>query len=168
MTQNVIILYRITGLFIFFLSIFISIGCHSQTLSGKAVSITDGDTFKLLTTDSSLVRVRLASIDCPERKQPFSQRAKQFTLDAIAGKQVTVEQQSTDRNGRIIGIIYYDNGLILNEELLKAGLAWHYLKYSSDVALQSLQDTAKREQLGLWADAHAIPPWEWRKNRRKG
>ena len=55
---------------------------------GKVVAITDGDTFKLLTKDSTLIKVRLANIDCPEKKQPFSKKAKQFASSAIFSKTV--------------------------------------------------------------------------------
>ena len=70
---------------------FVSFSCKAQIISGKTVAITDGDTFKLLTADSTLYRVRLANIDCPERRQPFSKRAKQFASDAIFGKEVCIE-----------------------------------------------------------------------------
>jgi endonuclease YncB( thermonuclease family) len=31
-----------------------------------------------------------------------------------------------------------------------------------------MEAVARRERLGLWADAHLIPPWEWRKSVEKG
>lgn len=132
------------------------------TLTGKVIAITDGDTFKLLTKDSVTHKIRLASIDCPERKQPFSTKAKSFVSDAIFGKEVTVKTQGKDRYGRYIGWVYYDDSKILNEELLKSGLAWHYHKYSKDQNLQKMEDHARVQKLGLWADKTPIPPWEWR------
>ena len=60
------------------------------TIVGKVVGIIDGDTFKLLTKDSTLIKVRLANIDCPEKKQPFSVKAKQFVSDAIFSKSVSI------------------------------------------------------------------------------
>lgn len=141
--------------------------CNSQTLLGKVVAITDGDTFKLLVQDSILHKIRVANIDCPERKQPFSTKAKQFTSDAIFGKIVKVNILSTDRYGRYIGVTTYNDSLILNHELVKNGLAWHYLKYSNDPVLQSLEDHARRNKIGLWKDSNSIPPWEWRANKKK-
>tara|TARA_R110002049_G_scaffold993_11_gene7250 strand:+ start:31080 stop:31307 length:228 start_codon:yes stop_codon:yes gene_type:complete len=67
-----------------------NLGFSQETLTGKAVHITDGDTFKLLAKDSTLTIIRVANIDCPERKQPFSTKAKQFTADAVFSKNVTV------------------------------------------------------------------------------
>ncbi|WP_262733864.1 thermonuclease family protein [Gaetbulibacter sp. NE] len=145
-----------------FLSAFLS----AQTLTGRVVAITDGDTFKLLTKDSTLIRVRVANIDCPESKQPFSQRAKQFTSSAVFDKQVEIKIIKNDRYGRAIAYVLY-NDKNLSEELLKAGLAWHFVKYSNDESLQSLEDKAKQDKIGLWIDSKAMAPWEWRSSKKK-
>lgn len=138
-----------------------------ETITGKVVAITDGDTFKLLTKDSIQIKVRLANIDCPERKQAFSKKAKQFTSDAIFSKTVKIEVLNTDRYGRLIAIVIYNDSLNLNHELVKNGLAWHFVKYSKDIILQKLEDKARVNKVGLWEDVNAIPPWEWRSNRKK-
>lgn len=152
-----------------FLVIFLMISSLmcSQTIKGKVVAITDGDTFKLLTKDSILIKVRVANIDCPEKKQPYSQKAKQFVSQAIFGKVVKIKELKKDRYQRSVAHVFYANSLNLSEELLKNGLAWHYVKYSKDSTLQALQDKAKKNKIGLWQDPKSIPPWEWRANRRK-
>lgn len=139
---------------------------NNKLILGKVVAITDGDTFKLLTQDSTLYRIRIANIDCPEKKQPFSTRAKQFTSDQIFGKQLNVKVQSKDRYGRLIANVIYDDSLNLSKELLKNGMAWHYVRYSNDDTLQLLEDEANKNKVGLWQDPNAIPPWEWRSNKR--
>lgn len=138
-----------------------------ETIIGKVVGITDGDTFKLLTKDSTLIKVRLANIDCPERKQPFSKRAKQFVSDAIFSKTVTLKVLKKDRYRRYISNVIYDDTLSLCHELIKSGLAWHYRKYSKDSLLQALEDNARESKIGLWKDPNAIPPWEWRDLKKK-
>ena len=137
------------------------------TIIGKVVAITDGDTFKLLTKDSTLIKVRLANIDCPEKKQAFSQRAKQFASDAIFSKTVTLYVLKKDRYRRYISNVIYNDSLVLNYELVKNGLAWHYVKYSKDTLLQVYEDEAKTKKIGLWQDKNTISPWEWRENRKK-
>ncbi len=142
-----------------------------ETIIGKVVAITDGDTFKLLTKDSTLIKVRLANIDCPERKQPFSKRAKQFASDAIFSKTVILKVLKKDRYRRYISNVIYDDSLSLCHELIKNGLAWHYRKYSKDSVLQALEDEARENKLGLWQNKNAIAPWKWRdlkKNKDKG
>jgi len=74
-----------------------------DTLQGKVVGIADGDTFTLLLDNKTTVKIRLASIDCPERKQPYSTVARQFIYHAIFSRQVSVVVDSRDRYGRSIG-----------------------------------------------------------------
>lgn len=160
--------YYITILFITFQSLILISGKQIQEkqIQGKIVGITDGDTVKLLTVDKTLIKVRVANIDCPERKQPYSERAKQFTSNQIFEKQVKLEYLKKDRYGRYICNIIYDDSLNLSKQLLKNGMAWHYVKYSDDESLQVLEDVAKKNKVGLWQDPNAIPPWEWRSNKR--
>lgn len=140
---------------------------QKETIIGKVVGITDGDTFKLLTKDSTLIKVRLANIDCPERKQPFSKKAKQFVSDAIFSKTVTLKVLKKDRYRRYISNVIYDDSLSLCHELIKNGLAWHYRKYSKDSLLQALEDEARKNNIGLWQDKNAMAPWEWRDLKKK-
>jgi hypothetical protein len=49
---------------------------------------------------------------------------------------------------------------------LAAGLAWHYVKYSNDTNLATLQQQARADNLGLWQDAKRIAPWDWRNGQR--
>jgi len=138
-----------------------------EIITGKVVAITDGDTFKLLTKDTVLLKVRLANIDCPEKKQPYSFIAKQFISNAIFNKKVTLEVLKKDRYRRLIANVFYGDSINLNHELVKEGLAWHYVKYSKDTILQRLENLAKEEKIGLWQDMNAIPPWDWRDHKKK-
>ena len=133
---------------------------------GKVVGVTDGDTIKVL-KDGIQVKVRLAAIDCPEKGQPYGQAAKKFTANLVAGKIVNVWPTDTDRYGRTIAFVFV-GGVDLNKELLKAGLAWHYKQYSRDPELAKLEFEARSKKVGLWVEADAVAPWEWRKNKRSG
>jgi len=153
--------------FLILLLLFPLITFSQKVITGKVVSITDGDTFKLLTQDSVQIKVRLANIDCPEKKQAYSTKAKEFTSKAIFGKNVTLMTLKKDRYGRTIANVIYNDSLNLIQELLKQGLAWHYLEYSNDPLLQKLEDQAKKEKIGLWHDEAPIPPWKWRNTKKK-
>jgi endonuclease YncB( thermonuclease family) len=54
--------------------------------------VSDGDTIKVH-KDGKQVKIRLAAIDCPEKKQPYGQKAKQFTAGLVAGKVVKVSKE---------------------------------------------------------------------------
>ena len=78
-------------------------------------------------------------------------------------KTVLVFERDVDRHGRTVAEIMLPNRRILNYELLKAGLAWWYEKYTPDETLyRLLEKQARREGLGLWTDPEPVPPWEWR------
>ncbi len=148
-----------------YILLFFSLPCIAQ-LKGKVASIADGDTFTLLTEDKQQIKVRLYGIDCPEKKQAYGTKAKQFTSELIFGKQVQVKRTSTDKYRRTIGIVTISDGRILNEELLKSGFAWHYIQHDKNPCWQKLQKEAKLRKAGLWADNRAIAPWEFRKLKK--
>ena len=137
----------------------------SKLIEGKVVGVRDGDTIVILFDGKPLV-IRLAHIDCPElkKKQPFGAAAKKFTSDFCFGKMVRVENdEKFDRNQRLIGVVYNQNGINLNRQLVKAGLAWHFRKYSSDQVYAQLEITARNNRIGLWSENNPVPPWDWRK-----
>jgi len=68
-----------------FLVALLIIPISASAFPGKVVGITDGDTVKVLRTDTHIqVKIRLASIDTPEKKQAYGQKAKKFTASLIA------------------------------------------------------------------------------------
>jgi micrococcal nuclease len=137
-----------------------------HAFEGKVVSVSDGDTIKVL-KDGIQVKIRFAAIDCPEKKQPYGQKAKQFTADMVAGKVVKVWETDTDRYGRIVGFVFVGDKN-LNKELLSAGLAWHYKQYSRDPELAKLESQARIAKIGLWSEPDPVAPWEWRRMKRSG
>ncbi len=113
-------------------------------------------------------RIRLHGIDCPEKRQAFGNKAKQFTSGLVFGNTVTVTIMDVDRYGRTVGEVILPDGRVLNHELVQAGLAWWYRKYApDDSTLAQLGANARAAKRGLWADAEPVPPWEWRKRKRK-
>ena len=54
-------------------------------LSGKVVSIHDGDTITVL-QDKQQVKVRLFGIDAPELNQPYGKKSKRFLSNLITRK----------------------------------------------------------------------------------
>jgi len=140
----------------------------SWAWSGKVIGIADGDTISVL-RDKEQVRIRLYGIDCPERGQAFSKKAKQFTSKMVFGKTVEVDHIDTDRYGRIVALVRLD-GLLINAALVQEGLAWVYNFYCHLPFCEEwfvLQLKAKDAKRGLWNDRNPIPPWEYRRQERK-
>ena len=69
----------------------------------------------------------------------------------------------TDPYGRSIGDITLPDGRNLNQEVVRAGYAWHYVKYSDDASLAVLEKEARIARRGLWQDKDPMAPWEKRK-----
>lgn len=137
-----------------------------KTFTGKVVSIKDGDTFEVL-YDGFAERIRLAEIDCPESKQAFGKAAKKYASDLCYGKTVTVESGGKrDRYGRVVGTIITQDGINVNEELVKAGLAWHYKDYSDSEEIAQMEQEARAQKVGLWSAKRPTAPWQYRKNKR--
>jgi len=132
--------------------------------SDKCVAVTDGDTIKVM-QDGKAEKIRLYGIDCPEKNQPFGKKAKWFASNLVFKRLVEVKALNKDRYGRTIAWVYV-NDTCLNEELLKAGLAWHYKRYSKEKNLSLLEEKARVMKIGLWSDPHSIPPWEWRRLKK--
>jgi len=136
-----------------------------KILQGKAVRIVDGDTFELL--DEQLVRhkIRLYGIDAPEKGQAFGQVAKQALSGLIFSRDVRVVHKGKDRNGRIVGEVFCGKEQI-NVRLILSGMAWHFTRYSSDLAYAQAQRKAMAKRVGLWIQNKPQAPWEYRAERR--
>ncbi len=137
-------------------------------LDGKVVGIADGDTLTVLDANKRQHKIRMASIDAPERYQAYGTRARKELSDLIFSKQVHVSEDGYDRYKRLIGIVSV-NGLNVNAEMVKRGFAWTYEDYLNprDADFVQYQKEADLNNIGLWADANPTPPWEFRKTSKK-
>lgn len=132
---------------------------------GKVVRVADGDTFTILDETGTQHRVRLQGIDSPERTMPYSKRAREALNDAVSGKTVEVRYDDRDQFDRVLGDVFVGTHRI-NLELVRAGWAWHYKRYSDDPDLAEAEEEARREKRGLWKDSDPLPPWEFRQRKR--
>jgi endonuclease YncB( thermonuclease family) len=76
---------------------------HAETLEGRIIGITDGDTVTILDGSKSRHRIRLAGIDAPEKKQAFGKHSKESLSGMVFGQTVAVETGKIDRYERTIG-----------------------------------------------------------------
>lgn len=139
----------------------ISATVAAADFTGLVVGIADGDTITVL-HEGRQERVRLNGIDAPEKRQAFGQKAKRFTADLAFGQTVTVREFGRDKYGRVIGDVVLPDGRVLNEELVRAGLAWWYCRYSHDARLAELEREAREARRGLWVEPNPMAPWDFR------
>jgi len=146
----------------------LSLATFADTLTGKVVKITDGDTLYALDANNKQHKIRLAGIDAPERKQAYGLASRKHLASIVAGQQVTVGYQKRDRYGRIVGKVLF-GGIDACLEQVKTGFAWHYKKYQHEQSPEDRQlyadaeNQARDERLGLWRENNPNPPWEYRR-----
>lgn len=129
--------------------------------TAKVIAVLDGDTV-LVKRGKSLTKIRMAEIDAPEKAQVFGETSRQSLSGMVMGKQIKVVSQAVDQYGRMVAHISVD-GLDVNAEQIRRGMAWEYSNFHSNHALVALQNEAKQAPRGLWALSEPTPPWEWRK-----
>jgi endonuclease YncB( thermonuclease family) len=160
------------GLFIYIapmwsVLLYVLIACvhpSSEEVKGKVVKVVDGDTFDILDSGQRVHRIRMNGIDAPEKGQAFGDASKKKLASFCAGKMVKIVKYSTDRNGRWIADSYVD-GVSLSAAMVRDGMAWHFVKYTSDSTLARLEKEARTQKRGLWADPQAIATWIYRSKR---
>lgn len=155
---------------IFFI-LFLLVSCNppaekKDSITGKVVSVADGDTMTILTGGDNRIKIRLLGIDAPERGQDFGSKAREFLNDLCYGKTVTVEKNGEDQYGRLLGVVYID-GENVNEKMVRNGLAWYYRYFVDDPRLDSLEQLARSEKLNIWSMENPVSPHDFKRNKKK-
>ena len=143
---------------------------HAEMITGRVISIADGDTLTLLDALNREHQISLAGIDAPELAQAFGQQAK-TSLAALA-----LDQQATancNKRGRLpheICTVSVD-GKDIGLEQIRIGMAWWYWQNAAGLTVQTQTNyrqaefNAKIHRLGFWNSNNPTPPWVWRHGR---
>lgn len=127
------------------------------SFDGKVVAIIDGDTVDVVPAgEKRAVRIRLEGIDAPESGEPFSNAATRSTRVLLFDQHASIEGRDVDQYGRLVARVSV-HGQDASIELVKAGLACHYTRYSSDALLARAEADAHREGRGFWATGAPKP-----------
>ena len=150
-----------------FLMVLIFIPAMSWGWQGQVVDISNGDAITVL-HDGREEKVFLYGIKCPGQQQNFGPESKNFTSQMVTGRIVEVRPMLVDSNGRTIVIVSVD-GMSLNEELVKAGLASVLVQYCRDTSCLMWirnQEEAQIKKIGLWSTENPTPPSEFRRENK--
>ena len=79
-------------------------------VSGKVVSVIDGDTYDLLLKGNKKIRIRMEGIDAPEKGMPFYKVSKDYLGSLCENQKVTLEITGEDGYNRFLGFSYLDDG----------------------------------------------------------
>ena len=130
-------------------------------------SVTDGDTVRLVVGEANL-RVRLDSIDAPEKRQSGGRESRQALRGLLPnGGVVQLLPKGDDRYGRTLGQIYLPDGTNVIALQVRNGQAWVFRRYCRDNAYWlPLEREAQTKHRGIWAQPGAIAPWDFRHTKR--
>ena len=137
---------------------------ETSTVTGQA-RVIDGDTLSV-----AGVRIRLEGIDAPELAQQCTHAgrpwnagkiARQRLAGLVADRTVTCRAFGRDGYGRLIARCQAA-GRDLGGELVRAGLAWAFVKYSTTFVAD--EQAARRSSVGIW-QSRCEPAWAFRRNR---
>lgn len=145
-----------------------SLVASAETITGRVVGVTDGDTITIRDASNQQFKIRLSGIDAPEKGQSFGNRAKESLSEMVFTKQVVVESNKEDRYRRKVGKVQHE-GTDVNLEQVKRGMAWHYTAYAKEQApadreaYANAEAEARVQRRGLWRESTQSAPWEVRR-----
>lgn len=160
----------------------VSLTTRATALTGTVASVADGDTITIL--DAHHQQHKIAFRRHRRAREGSAVRA---ALQRVSRGDGLLQGQSTymhkqDRYQCIVGkVMVADPGCRASQcpktldaglAQLTLGLAWWYEKYaweqSPDDAgrYEFAEHEARAKRVGLWADGHPVPPWEWRRGDR--
>ena len=138
---------------------------------GKATVI-DGDTITIKNA-----KIRFSGIDAPEKNYrgqtqfcrgpkgvwACGKKASSKLKELINGQEVQCTNEGKDKYGRTLSICYA-NGVDLQAEMVRSGMAVAYLRYSNRYENEMVE--AMTAQVGIWGGPF-VEPEQWRIQNRK-
>lgn len=113
----------------------------------KVIRVLDGDTFLI----ESLQSIRLYGINAPELGNCMGGDAKQALSTLILGKRVQLREPVSDPNRRIMALVY-QNGTLVNEVMIRAGLAAYTGQgQSQQERMKSANEYARNTHIGIYS-----------------
>jgi len=88
-----------------------------------------------------------------------TQDIKQAVSDLCFGQMVSIQGQKYDYYKRLIAVVINHNKQMMNQEMIKLSMAWHFKKYSNDPLYVQLEINARKNKIDLWQDRSAVAPW---------
>lgn len=130
--------------------------------------VIDGDTIEVrgdgkVVPDGSVARVRLLQIDTPEQRACFADDATGRTTALLPpGSRARAERDAelTDRYDRYLLYVWNDQGVFVNESLVRSGHAKAVLYPPNDkywARISGAEDTARQAGAGLWGACPDAP-----------
>ncbi|GBD24629.1 Thermonuclease [bacterium HR29] len=140
----------------------------SECEPAQLLRVIDGDTIAVVVGGQSET-VRLIGVDAPELHhptrgaEPYGAEAAAYLARLLAGQRFCLERDISerDRYGRLLRYVWLEDGTLVNEALVAAGMAM-VVTYPPDVKYAAsrflpAQTAAREAGRGLWGEAAALP-----------
>ncbi|MEX1102883.1 MAG: thermonuclease family protein, partial [Dehalococcoidia bacterium] len=127
----------------------------------EVLSVSDGDTIRVRLNGEN-ERLRYIGIDAPELRpesgppEPFAEEAAEANEQLVEGEDICLERDVSDRDrfGRLLRYAWLEDGTLVNEALVLAGLA-EAVEFRPDTKhhdeiLQPAEDRAMAARRGIW------------------
>ena len=134
----------------------------TATSSIRVMRIIDGDTFEAM-VDGQVEKIRMLGIDTPESVDPrrpvqcFAKEATKKLHELIFDREIILtpdfSNDDRDKYNRLLRYVSRPDGLLVNEEMIKGGYAYAYIKFPFERREHylKLQTAARSMGAGLWA-----------------
>jgi micrococcal nuclease len=133
-------------------------------ISGKVISVIDGNTIEFQTSDNETFKFVLSGVDAPELNQEFGDEAKKLLEKLLNDADATIVIEGKDRLGNRVGSLLYKKDKDPRLELLEKGLAWTTEK-NPKPEFETVKEAAKSREKGLWQQPNPTPPWIFRRQQ---
>jgi micrococcal nuclease len=126
------------------------LACREPSDTAKVTKVIDGDTIII----EGGYHVRYIGIDAPESGEFYYLEAKQINEGLVAGKNVRLERDVSDKDsyGRLLRYVYIGDNFA-NAEIVRQGCAWA-VAYPPDVKyqvyLEAMEKEARQSKRGVW------------------
>ena len=128
----------------------------------RVTYVPDGDSL-VVTRGGEEIRVRLLGIDAPEKGQVMASASRSLTEQLCLHHDVELVEHGNDKYNRLLAEVYVD-AVYVNQELLRAGLAWCF--DDRNVEFLRLEQEARAKQIGIWSEPNPVRPSDWRRSQR--
>jgi micrococcal nuclease len=128
----------------------LSLTCREPSDTATVTRVIDGDTIII----EGGYHVRYIGIDAPESDEFYYLEAKQINEELVAGKNVRLEKDISDKDsyGRLLRYVYVGDDFV-NAEMVRQGCAWA-IAYPPDVKyqvyLEAMEKEARQSKCGVW------------------
>jgi micrococcal nuclease len=158
--------YAVIAIFLIAIQAYIKPANALNSWQGIVTHVTDGDTLRVrpIGSDhtSESLRIRIEGIDAPESCQLYGRQSMAALKKLIGTKQVTIQSKRFDDYGRDVAKITLNNTDV-GAWMVKNGHAWSYHYRFSAGPYRVEEEAAVRAKLGLFADASAVEPKDFRR-----